>query len=298
MAFPVADLSSNAEENIAHAAKIIGRSKHRLKVFDAIYTTKRKIKTVIEISKTTRLTEIRVLQEGKKLADNHLVNPTQVNGRKAYQKIDFFHAHKHRILGLATSPAKLKAFATKRNPAMRAGSTGHIRINVAIPRKTQKAYLLTVDDIQSFSKVRRVGKSKSYTKIAEARFKKGVAKILGEKGDFNDWGGENRDLASTRLVVSGKRRSAAFAFKGPGKSGRLTPGKMGKNGDQIQRLFRCPAEIFIVQYWQQIDDAVLEQMEHFAQLKSYLESRPIGYGIIEGVDSTRLIEAYPKQFGK
>ena len=49
---------------------------------------------------------------------------------------------------------------------------------------------------------------------------------------------------------------------------------MGKNGDQIQRLvLECPADVFLVQYWNAIDDSVLEQLEKFAQYKSYTEEQ-------------------------
>ena len=71
---------------------------------------------------------------------------------------------------------------------------------------------------------------------------------------------------------------------------------MGKNGDQIQRLFRCPADVFIVQYWREIDDSVQEQMIQFAQLRSYFENRTIWYGIIDGDDSNKLMLAYPARF--
>lgn len=298
MPLPVSDLASNAEENIAHAAKIIGRSVARQRVFDAIYTNKRRIKTVADIRAATGLGEVRVLQEGKRLADNHIVSPTRVNGRRGYEKIDFFHQHKRRILSLAASPEKLRKFPTKRNPAGGSRRAGSISVSVSIPRQKQRARLITVDDIDNFAKVRKVRGTVGYTKMPETQFKGGIARILGEPGRFKDWGGENRDLASTRLSVSGKRRSAALAFKGPGKTGKLTPGKMGKNGDQIQRLAKCPADVFIVQYWAEIDDAVLEQLERFSQLKSYLEGRDIFFGVIDGVDSSRLLQAYPRAFTK
>lgn len=70
---------------------------------------------------------------------------------------------------------------------------------------------------------------------------------------------------------------------------------MGKHGDQIQRLAKCPAEVFVVQYWAEIDDSVLAQLEQLIQLKSFLESRQLWYGIVDGQDSARLIQAYPKQ---
>jgi len=132
--------------------------------------------------------------------------------------------------------------------------------------------------------------------ISETAFKNGVASIVGEKASFKDWGGELRDLSSIHMRLDGKCRMAAIAFKGPGKSGRLTPGKMGKNGDQIQRIVKCPAEIFLVQYWRDIDDSVFEQLEKFVQLKAHFENRKLWYGIIGGNDSARLIEAYPLRF--
>jgi hypothetical protein len=299
MTLPVSDFSSNAAEQIEHAAKTIGRSEQRQAVFKAIYNGKKRVKTVPELSRATGLSEKRVVELGKQLSDNRVVKPTTVDGRKAYEKIDSLHHHKKRILALASSPAKRKAFPTKRNPAGRAGATERIRIDLRIPRRRAQSRRITIDNIDSFSKVSSVEKNCGYTRMSESAFKKGVARILGEKGKFPDWGGENRDLLSTRVIISGKRQTVAFAFKGPGKTGRLVPGKMGKNGDQIQRLvLKCPADIFLVQYWGQIDDAVIEQLENLARYKSYAEDRPIGYGIIDGVDSTRIIKAYPTAFGK
>jgi hypothetical protein len=298
MALSVADRSANTEEMIAQAAKVLGRSKHRRKVFDAIYTGKQRVKGVVEIAKSTGLTEKRVLEEGKKLVDNEIVIPVKSEGRMAYEKIDFYHHHKKKIIRLASYPAELKKYSTKRNPSPNSSAHGQINLTLNIPRKKQNARLITIDDIDSFAKVRRIGNDFEYTKMPESNFKKGIAKILGERGNFKDWGGENRDLASTRVKIRGKRHSTAFAFKGPGKTGKLTPAKMGKNGDQIQRLFRCPADVFLVQYWAEIEDSVLEQIEHFAQLKSFLDERVIWYGVIDGVDSSRIINAYPEAFQK
>jgi hypothetical protein len=94
----------------------------------------------------------------------------------------------------------------------------------------------------------------------------------------------------------GKRVAAAFAFKGPGMKGVLVPGKLGKNGDQIQRLFVEDADLFIVQYVGQIASTVAQQMAVFAQAKSLSTGRKIYYGTIDGTDSARLIAAYPKAF--
>ena len=184
---------------------------------------------------------------------------------------------------------------TKRRPEINIGKQN---VNINLPRQKIKVVNITIDDIKSFKEVRKINdKNLGYTSISEKIFKKGVAKILGEKGDFKDWGGENHDLISTRLYIKDTRKTAAFAFKGPGKKGKLTPGKMGKNGDQIQRLAKCKAaDVIMVQYWGQIDDSVIEQLGDLAKIKSYMEDRTIWYGIIDGEDSTRLIKAYPKEF--
>jgi uncharacterized Fe-S cluster-containing protein len=71
---------------------------------------------------------------------------------------------------------------------------------------------------------------------------------------------------------------------------------MGRNGDQIQRLFRSPADVFIVQYWNQVDETVSEQMKQFASAKSALEGRRIYFGVIDGWDTSRLVQAYPDSF--
>lgn len=95
----------------------------------------------------------------------------------------------------------------------------------------------------------------------------------------------------------GKRRPTAIALKGSGTKGKLVPAKMGKNGDQIQRLLVCPAEVFIVQYWGQVEQSVHELLESLTRLKSFYEDRELFYCVIDGQDSSRLIKAYKNEFG-
>lgn len=297
MAQAVVDLSSNAPENIHNAATAIGRGKHRQAVFSAIYTGKQMVKTAREISKRTGIPEKQVLMDGKVLIDNHIVTKKKIDGLMGYEKIGFYHRYKNKILTLASSTKKLKDYPTKRNPAPRSSAgTVKVRVNVRVPTKRIRSTHVTVDDIDNFSKVHSVG-SMPNVKMAETKFKNGIAKILGEHGVFKDWGGESRDLSSNQLKIDGKRKNVAFAFKGPGTNGKLTPAKMGVNGDQIQRLVRCPAEVFLVQYWNGIEDSVLEQLKDLVTLKAYFEDKELWYGLINGNDSARLIAAYPLQFG-
>ena len=236
------------------------------------------------------------LSLGRGLANNELVVQTVKDGETAYQKVLFFTQQRDKILRIAGDKAAQDKIPTKRNPR-RAAPQITIKTKIRVPQKRIDARHIMIDDIDSFSRVLDIDEIPSeYTKIYETKFKAGVAAILGEKDRFKDWGGELNDLSSTKVRIDGKRRMAAFAFKGPGTSGKLTPGKMGKNGDQIQRLFRCPADVYIVQYWRNVDDNVYEQMTQFAQLKSYFENRTIWYGVIDGDDSNRLMLAYPSRY--
>ena len=97
--------------------------------------------------------------------------------------------------------------------------------------------------------------------------------------------------------MDGKRHPAAFGLKGRGTRGPLTPEKMGKRGDQIQRLFRSPADVFIIQYWGRVAESIIEQMRSFSIARSALVRKRIYYGAIDGTDTVRLRKAYPQHFG-
>jgi len=289
----VSDSRSNPNDQIAHAADVIGKGA-RASVFKAICHGKKRIKTVQEIADTTGLRRMRVLQEGNTLVKNKIVEPVEKNlkGDTAYRKDPFYDAHKKKIMSLASDSSKLKNFPTKFNPRIPSKT-----ITIRIPSQRVNARCITIDGIYSFCRVRKVRLTNCFKPMAEQKFKKGMQKILRERGSFADWGGERNDLFTTRLFLNKNRRVvAAFAFKGKGTRGKLTPRKMGKNGDQIQRLFKSPAQVFLIQYWGEIDEAVLEQMGEFAKAKSVSDANEIYYGIIDGGDTQRIIAAYGSAF--
>lgn len=109
----VADVRANSNENIVHAAQVIGRSKVRRAVFEAIYRGKKKIKIVDELMQATGLGRVPVLNEGKKLAGNQIVTQVKVNGRTAYEKDEFFVHHKKKVLALVDDPSKRAKYPTK-----------------------------------------------------------------------------------------------------------------------------------------------------------------------------------------
>ncbi len=229
------------------------------------------------IAKVTRLSNVRVLQEAGKLSGNGIVHPVKVGRETGYRKDLFYSTNRAHILHLLTNPKSLSKLPTKTQP--RASGENRIVIK-GLDRKpnTKEVY---IDDIDSFRAVKRIKSSAIVGKahIDERKFKLGIQKILGEKGQFTDWGGEKGDLLTSRLLYGGKRITGAFAFKGRGTRGVLTPAKMGKNGDQIQRLFESSAQVFILQYWGSIHERVREQVEGWATLTSLVaEENTILFG--------------------
>lgn len=295
MSINVSNPSGDPNEKIANAAKIMSRAKVRMNVFLAIYDGKKRVKTVSDIMRISGLrSNVRVLQEGKRLASEDIVKqmPGKVNGETAYQKIDFYAQNKKQIIRLATNKDRLKKYPTRSNPHVHVES-----ISASYPRRFVDIRPVTIDDIDSFRRVRNVKTNTAVrVSVAESDFKAGLKKVLGEGGRFVDWGGETNDLFTTRLVVNGKRLPAAFGLKGKGTVGILTPGKMGKNGDQIQRLFSSPAIVFLVQYNDQIASSVLDQMRSLAIAKSVASRDRIYFGTIDGQDTARLMIAYSREF--
>jgi hypothetical protein len=288
----VSDVRSNPQDQIAHAARVIGRSKDCRKVFSAIYQGKKRIKTVTEIVTLTSLPRMRVLQEAGKLCNNHIVKKTKVGNELAYEKDPFYTQNKNTILRLAGNREALEKYPTKTNPKL-----GDIAVTVVtLPKKMVDVEKITIDDIDSFEKVKGILWNQDPFPVDEEKFKEGLQKVIGEQGTFEDWGGEINDLFSTRLVIKGERKNAAFGLKGKGTKGILTPKKMGKRGDQVQRLFRSSAEVFIIQYWSQIDESIVELMANLARSKSATDMKKIYYGVIDGQDTMRLITAYPECF--
>ena len=293
MTLKVADVRANLNENILHAARIIGKSKARRAVFSAIYGGKRQIKTVDDIRRATNLSQVRVLQEAGVLAANGVVEKVKKDKRTAYKKDDAYSHHKKRILDIVENPGRKKRYPTKQEPRVTGGT-----IRIALTKSQPKPVEITVDDIEAFRAVRKVsptGGRVGLAAIPEARIKTFLRKIIGESRDFQDWGGEKNDLFTNKLQFRGRRRAGAFALKGRATKGPLTPKKMGKNGDQIARLFSSEAEVFPVVYHSVVDQAIHEQLRAFAVARA-LGGRRVSYGVVDGQDLGRLVEAYPNQF--
>jgi hypothetical protein len=126
--------------------------------------------------------------------------------------------------------------------------------------------------------------------VPEAAIKTAFAEIINEPMVPKDWGGEASDLFSSRVVLEGKRISTAFLLKGPAKFHPMTPADLGKNGDQIGRLFSEPADLLILQHCHEVTVAVRRQMRAYAQQMG----NPRRFCIIDGYDTLRVLKAYGK----
>lgn len=123
--------------------------------------------------------------------------------------------------------------------------------------------------------------------VSEETVKKTFAGILNESHVPKDWGGERSDLFTTRLTVRGERVAAAFAFKGPSHFKPLTLSGLGKNGDQIARLFSEPADLMVLQHCHRITPSVRATMRAFATQIGRLRL----FCLIDGFDTLRILRA-------
>ncbi len=152
MPLTVTDPRSSPADQIAHAVEVLGRANQRIAVFRAIYFGKKPVKTVNEIATATGLDRIRVLQEGKLLADNQIVNQIRAAGMTAYEKDPFYSAQRYRILRLVQDPVAFAKLPTKARPR----AAWPNAITIRIPRPRIQARYITIDDIESFHRVGRI----------------------------------------------------------------------------------------------------------------------------------------------
>jgi hypothetical protein len=290
----VSDFGSNMEENIVRWAKKIRPESAKFKVLKALYSSKKIKWTIQEIAEHTGLVPKAASMAAKALHDL-LTHDKEPGKPLSYSKRPDVVPEKDKLLRLIRSPKQIAKIATKRNPRPERSArppNGFL---------TGRAIHKTIDDIDSFSRARRIDSNQVPTtlsppRLPEEAFKKGIENILGERTRLKDWGGENLDIYSTKLVINKRRVRAGFALKGPAKTGRLTPRKMGANGDQIDRLLSQPIDVAIVQYEGDIDPSIYSLLEKLAREKARSEDRNIYYCLINLLDSYRLRMAYPRAF--
>lgn len=128
--------------------------------------------------------------------------------------------------------------------------------------------------------------------VPEHAVKELLCDLLGEITVPKDWGGEESDVFSANLTVDGKRRTGAVLLKGPSRFHPMIPTDLGKNGDQLYRLFNIPADIFIVQHCHAIGAAVRKQAEAYAFQRAF--TKPCRVVFMDGLTTARLLRAHGK----
>lgn len=297
MTLQVSDTPSHRRDQISNFAEILKNAPARQKVFEAVYYGKKRTKSAQEIADTTGYSRKRVTMIAKALCREALFEQSRerIDGsmQTVYRKLGFVASNKRKILGLARNKKKLAGYHTKTNPRLTVTAT--VRLRVPFVPKTR---FVTIDDVDQFAKakkIRKVQDALTPERLPEKKVKVGILRLLQELKVPKDWGGETNDIFSVKLKIRGKAKRAAFALKGPAKKGTLVPGMMGKNGDQIQRLFNSPAEVFFIQYEDDIGERVIELMEQLAKAKALLGGTVL-FGTIDRDATYRLRLAYPNAF--
>jgi len=291
----VLDLGSNLEENLKRWSNALKGLGAKLAVWEVIYSGKRARWTAKEISDvcSPTLSAKRVTMAGKRLVGDQLIRQVPDVYPIVYEKIPKVHHYKNQILAHVHNRAKREALITKRDRA-------HITVNVKQSKVKQgEAVEITIEDVDQFKRVRRL-KTKSrkpLPPLPESRFKRALQRLFQDHGEHKDHGGEISDFHTNDFRMDGKRYSSVFALKGPGVGVKtVTPGKWGKQGNQIQRLVGAPARVFLLQSELQIDQYSISQLKSLTENKANQEKRKLFYGYIGPDDSTRLRKAYPNVF--
>lgn len=167
-------------------------------------------------------------------------------------------------------------------------------VRLARPRPA----LIPIEAIGSFSRAAEVSPQQVASLAAkklplpEQTVKELIAKIIGEPYLDTDWGGELSDILTSRIHLDGQRVAGAFLLKGAGSKQKLKPGDLGKNGDQIRRLSKQDADLYVVQHVGEFDEAVRDQLADMV-LAQRAKGSPNAVGSLwDGSDCARLLVAH------
>jgi hypothetical protein len=123
--------------------------------------------------------------------------------------------------------------------------------------------------------------------VPEAMVKKVLAELIGEAFVPKDWGGEQSDLYTSRVFARGRQMSAGWLLKGRGHPRPMTVRALGKNGDQLVRLFKEPAELLVLQHCHEITPNLIDTIDKFA----HDPRQPHFYMIFDGADTARVLKS-------
>jgi hypothetical protein len=158
--------------------------------------------------------------------------------------------------------------------------------------------LVSIEDIDSFSAAETVSPAEVATLAAkklplpEQTVKEFISGIMGEPYLEKDWSGELSDILTSRVQFGGKRVTAAFLLKGSSFKQKLRPRDLGTNGDQIRRLAKQTADLYIVQHVGQLDEAVYDEVRDMVVARRVERGEHIVGSVWDGSDCARLFIAH------
>lgn len=122
MTIATTDVRGTAEHQIEVAAKALGGSSQRRAVFREIHSGKKRTKTIAEIADAVALPRKRVLEEAVKLAHKQIITKTRRDGDMAYERDNFYYAHRTEIFRRADELSRAGG-STGRSRSTKAAST-------------------------------------------------------------------------------------------------------------------------------------------------------------------------------
>ncbi|MGV3713455.1 hypothetical protein [Pseudolysinimonas sp.] len=118
----------------------------------------------------------------------------------------------------------------------------------------------------------------------EAVVKAAVADLLAQDFVPMDWGGERSDMFTSNTRMGGRFVRSAWLLKGKSVKHPMRIADLGKNGDQLDRLFTEPAELYVVQSNQPIATDVRSMLDRCVH-----DYRSPSLGMVVDGDSTARI---------
>jgi len=159
---------------------------------------------------------------------------------------------------------------------------------------------LFVEDIDSFAKARDINprqvKRLLPLELSADQVQTHLQEIIGESFQRAD-SEEPSDPLTADIRVGGDRLKAAFLLKGSGTKGKLTISKCGKSGAHIEKLVQAPADLYVIQHVDGIDERVIRKLRGKIELMNR-QGKKCRMCIVDGTDIARLLMAHNKIQGR
>lgn len=168
------------------------------------------------------------------------------------------------------------------------------RMRIGGPAPFRNALHVNPADIREFSRMHEMSardwEPATVRMLSEQQIKNAFAELVDEPYVPKDWSGERSDLLTARVHMDGESLRAAFLFKGPAAFHPMRIADLGKNGDQIDRLFRETADLMVIQHVHEVRAEVRNMMDKYASDFRQLRR----YTIIDGASTWQILRAYGK----